>query len=80
MKTTSRRSDVSATSAGLLVLPAGSALGYLANEKIDVAFVGVQGVARGYFGRMKRLAKQVNVTALCDVDSASLAKRKAEHP
>jgi len=83
MKTTSRRSFVSAistTGAGLLLLPAGSALGYRANEKIDVAFVGVQGVARGYFGRMKRLAEQANVTALCDVDSASLAKRKAEHP
>jgi len=70
----------SATGAGLLLLPAGSALGYAANEKIDVAFVGVAGVARGYLNRMRRLKDEANVAALCDVDSASLKKVKEAHP
>ena len=72
--------NTSATGAGLLILPTGSVRTYAANEKIDVAFIGVGGVARGNRSRMKRLDKEANIVALCDVDSDNLAGAQADHP
>ena len=74
MKNLTRRQFVrnSSLGAGLLILPAGSARTYAANEKVDVAFVGVGGVARGNRTRMNKLSKEANIVALCDVDSAPI--------
>ena len=69
-----------AAGAGLLILPARAARAYRANEKVDVAFIGVGGVARGNRRRMSRLEKDANIVALCDVDEALLAPARKDHP
>ena len=81
MKKISRRNFVrnSTLSAGLLILPSGSARTYAANEKVDVAFVGVGGVARGNRSRMNKLRSDANIVALCDVDSNNLASGLKAH-
>ena len=81
MKKISRRSFVhkSSVGAGLLILPATSLRSYAANEKVDVAFIGVGGVARGNRTRMSKLSKDANITALCDVDSNNLAEALKKH-
>lgn len=77
----SRRQFVLSSSLGasLLILPSGSARSYAANEKVDVAFIGVGGVAGGNRNRMLKLKKHANIVALCDVDSQNLAKGLAQH-
>jgi len=82
MQALSRRSFLrtSVLGTGLLILPARLARGYAANEKVDVAFIGVGGVARGNRGRMRRLHADANIVALCDVDEKNLAQASSEHP
>lgn len=67
-----RRSFIGRTlggAAGLLILPARSALGYEANERLSLAIVGVGGYCAAHaFVPAVHLYENVQITALCDVD------------
>ena len=76
--TISRREALKAAP-GLLILPAGLARGYAANQKLNVGVIGLAGIGAMDARTLAKLGQ--NVTALCDVDSAMLDKRVAEeHP
>jgi hypothetical protein len=51
--------------AGLLILRGGSAFGYQANERLNVALVGVGGRGNWF---VQEMPKHANVTAMCDVN------------
>ena len=61
---------VTAAGVGLTILPSRSALSYAANEKLDLALVGVGGRGRWFVDRIPRME---NVVAVCDVNAAKLA-------
>lgn len=61
----------SAAGLGLLILPPGSARGYAANEKLNVALVGVGGRGTWFVDTLPRME---NVVALCDVNESKLAE------
>ena len=67
-----RRFLASSAAAGIAVtiLPAGLARGYAANEKLDVALVGVGGRGRWFVDTIPRME---NVAAVCDVSDQKLA-------
>ncbi len=89
---TNRRQFLQTTTAagGLWLLGSGaSALGYSANEKLNVAVVGVGGRGRadmmGVAGERKEKGKPTvyegeNIVALCDVDDRELARAGADFP
>jgi len=54
---------------GLLILPRASALGYAANERLDIGVVGVGGRGSANLAGVR----SENVVALCDVDATRLA-------
>jgi len=62
--------------AGLLILPsARSAFGFPANDRLNLAIVGVQGyAAMAYFVPALGALGNVGVTALCDVDETRIPK------
>ena len=57
--------------AGLTILPAGVVRGYAANEKINVALVGVGGRGTWFVDTIPRME---NVVAVCDVDATKIAE------
>jgi len=72
------RRETLKTAATFMILPAGLARGYAANEKLNIGMVGLAGmggVDAATFGKLGE-----NIAALCDVDSAVLEKREAEYP
>src|SRR3712207_4103774 len=70
--------SAAAGAAAFTILPSGLARTYAANERVNVAIVGVDG--QGGVNR-KWLAKDgANVVALCDVDRAKLDKARNDHP
>jgi predicted dehydrogenase len=76
--TISRREALKAAG-GLVILPAGLARGYAANQKLNIGVIGLTGIGAMDARTLAKLGQ--NVTALCDVDSAMLDKRVAEeHP
>ncbi len=63
--------------AGLLVLrDSSTAFGYQANDKLNVASVGVAGMGWGNLGNVS----SENVVALCDVHESRAAKAHEKHP
>lgn len=66
------------TAAAFMILPAGLARGYAANEKLNIGAIGLSGMGGVDARTFKGLGE--NVAALCDVDSNVLDKRGAEHP
>jgi len=71
------RREALQTAAAFMILPAGLARGYAANEKVDV---GVIGLGRGGAVARELAAAGQNVVALCDVDSVVIEKRGAPFP
>mgnify|MGYP000726683692 CR=1 FL=1 len=63
-------SSSGAIGAGLTILPAGLLRAYAANERIDVALIGVGGRGMWFVDTIPRME---NVVALCDVDTKKLA-------
>ena len=62
-----------------MILPAGLARGYAANEKLNIGVIGLAGIGAIDARTFGKLGE--NIVALCDVDSAMLDKRGAEeHP
>lgn len=68
----------SAVAAAATVVPSGLAHGYAANEKVNVAMIGVMGVAAG--NRSAVTEAGGNIVALCDVDQRSVERAAAQHP
>ncbi len=68
-----------AASAGLLLLPSARlALGYPANSKLNVAFIGINGQGGSNLGNISGLGE--NVVALCDVDHKYAAESFKKFP
>ena len=65
------------TAAAFMILPAGLARGYAANDKLSI---GVIGLNRGRSDTKALHDINQNITALCDVDSKLLDKVGAEYP
>jgi len=68
----------------ITLLPSGLATTYAAANKVNVAFIGTGGVAKGNRSRFKQMADDPvggnNVVALCDVDRDNLAIAAKDHP
>jgi len=65
------------TGAGLMVLPSGIMAGATtANNKLDIALIGVSGRALAHHGWLA----QENVVALCDIDDSLIAKTLEKFP
>ncbi len=71
-------SAAAAGGAGLLAAARSPVYGFPANEKLNIAIVGVGGMGRGHVndGEVKR----ENVVALCDIDDHSLDNASKVHP
>ena len=67
---------VAAGSAGLLAAPRGAVYGFPANEKLNIAIVGVGGMGRGHVN--DGAVRQENVVALCDIDDRNLYSAATE--
>jgi predicted dehydrogenase len=61
-----------------MILPAGLARGYAANQKLDIGVIGLTGMGNVDARTFNALGE--NIAALCDVDSAILEKRGALYP
>jgi hypothetical protein len=66
------------TAASFMILPAGLARGYTANEKLNLGIIGLYGMGKGDAKTFAGLGE--NIAALCDVDSTVLEERGAEYP
>ena len=66
------------TAAGFMILPAGLARGYAANDKLNVGIIGLAG--QGARDAVALTKAGENIAALCDVDSEMLDLRGAEYP
>lgn len=72
-----RRESLKKTAAAFMILPAGLARGYAANDKLNI---GVIGLNRGRSDTKALSDLGQNIAALCDVDSKVLEKVGAEYP
>jgi predicted dehydrogenase len=66
------------TAAAFMILPAGLARGYAANQKLNIGVIGLSGMGGVDAKTFRDLGE--NISALCDVDSTVLDRRGAEHP
>ena len=64
--------------AAFMILPAGLARGYAANEKLNIGVIGLAGMGRVDAKTFTGLGE--NIAALCDVDSTILDKRAVDYP
>lgn len=76
-KTITRRQSLQAA-ATFMILPAGLARGYAANEKLNIGVIGLTGMGGVDAKTFNGLGE--NIAAICDVDSTILDKRGAEYP
>jgi len=72
-----RRQSLKAA-ASFMILPAGLARGYAANEKLNLGIIGLTGMGGVDAKTFSGLGE--NIAAICDVDSTILDKRGAEYP
>ena len=63
---------------GFMILPAGLARGYAANDKLNIGVIGLAGMGGADATTLNKLGE--NVAALCDPDSRVLEKRGAQYP
>jgi len=67
--------------AGALFLPSGILVqGQSPNEKLDIAFVGLGNQGNYQLSNLGRMANEVNVAALCDVDDVVAGKAYENNP
>src|SRR5438045_3043094 len=78
MHTSNRREALKTAARTFMILPAGLARGYAADEKLNVGVIGLTGMGRVDAERLSKLGE--NAAALCDVDSEILEKRGAQYP
>jgi hypothetical protein len=73
-----RRETLQKAAAAFMILPAGLARGYAANQTLNIGVIGLAGMGGSDATTLNKLGE--NVAALCDVDSTVLEKRGAEYP
>jgi len=73
-----RRESLRRAAAAFMILPAGLARGYAANQTVNVGVIGLAGMGGSDATTLNKLGE--NVAALCDVDSTVLEKRGAQYP
>jgi hypothetical protein len=73
-----RRESLKRAAGAFMILPAGLARGYAANEKLNIGVIGLTGMGGVDAQTLNKLGE--NIAALCDVDSAMLDKRGVEYP
>ena len=66
------------TAAAFMILPAGLARGYAANEKLNLGIIGLAGQGERDAQALKGMGQ--NIAALCDVDSEVLDLRGPKYP
>jgi len=76
---------VAAAGAGLTILAEGSARTYAANDRVNVACIGVGNMGAGNLHRIASLktdkgTPMADIVALCDVDNHFLAQAREDHP
>ncbi|MFP6865154.1 MAG: Gfo/Idh/MocA family oxidoreductase, partial [Roseibacillus sp.] len=78
MKTTSTRRGFlkSTTGAGLLICSSRTAFGFEANERLNVACIGIGGQGEG---NVRNVSKE-NLVAFCDVDEKRSSRARSQHP
>jgi hypothetical protein len=74
--TTRRRFLKTTTGAGLLICNSRVAFGWEANERLNIASIGVSGMGEGNLGAVSG----ENIVALCDVDERQAANAQAKYP
>src|SRR5215471_6530336 len=74
----SRRDCLKRAAGGLVILPAGLARGYAANEKLNVGIIGLAGQGARDARALDKAG--ANIAALCDVDSEMVDLRAREYP
>ena len=65
-----------ATGSGLLICNSRLVFGYQANDRLNIACIGVAGMGWGNLGNVS----SQNVVALCDVHESRAAKAHEKHP
>lgn len=73
-----RRDSLKKAAGAFMILPAGLARGYAANEKLNIGVIGLAGIGGVDAKTFSDLGQ--NIAALCDPDSAALERRAAEYP
>lgn len=73
-----RRESLKRTASAFMILPAGLARGYAANQKLNLGIIGLAG--QGQRDAKALLALGENIAALCDVDSEMLELRAPDYP
>lgn len=73
-----RRDSLKKAAATFMILPAGLARGYAANQKLNIGVIGLAGMGGVDAKTFSGLGE--NIAALCDVDSEILDRRGAEYP
>ena len=68
-----------ASAAGLILVPEGLALGYAANETVNLGIIGAGGMGHGNRLWFKRIGGN-HVVALCDADRRTLETAVKDHP
>jgi hypothetical protein len=73
-----RRESLKRAAGAFMILPAGLARGYAANEKLNLGVIGLSG--QGQRDAQELLKQGENIAAICDVDSTFLDLRTADYP
>ena len=73
-----RRESLKKAAGALMILPAGLARGYAANEKLNLGIIGLAGMGAIDARMLNDLGE--NISALCDVDSTMLDLRAPLYP
>ncbi len=73
-----RRAALQGAAGTFMILPAGLARSYAANERLNIGIIGLAGMGGADAAAFHKLGE--NVAALCDVDSTVLDKRGAQYP
>ncbi len=72
------RRETLQTAASFMILPAGLARGYAANQRLDIGVIGLSGM--GALDAKALNEQGENIAALCDVDTEFLEMRGATYP
>ncbi len=73
-----RRESLKKAAGAFMILPAGLARGYAANEKLNLGIIGLAGMGAIDARTLNGLGE--NICALCDVDSTMLDLRASLYP